>query len=328
MSRAMITESYLTDIADAIRAKNGSSDTYTPPQMAAAIEAIPTGGDVDVEALSVTQNGTYTAPTGKAYSPVTVNVSGGGGSGNILSGVDVPSAAVGSNGDIYLRYATAGLKNSAGQYINTGYRGNSNSKYVMLLKLDTAQTEQYPTPFGARSAVGAVQDAAYWCIANGYNYNVSNIGWGTVQTDLQYGAASMIGKITEISLEAGRMDVTIDSVKQTHTFTATPISDTTPVGIYTMLINGSVPLFGVGMVNMILYAFDIYESNVLVHSYRPALDGNNVACVYDGVSDEYLYHSGGGTLQYISENPIITAYAKVSGAWGNLIGMDISEVIT
>lgn len=41
------------------------SDEGTPP--------------ISVEALSVTQNGTYTAPTGKAYSPVTVNVSGGGG---------------------------------------------------------------------------------------------------------------------------------------------------------------------------------------------------------------------------------------------------------
>lgn len=36
------------------------------------------GGSVTVEALSVTANGTYTAPTGRAYSPVTVNVSGGG----------------------------------------------------------------------------------------------------------------------------------------------------------------------------------------------------------------------------------------------------------
>ena len=35
---------------------------------------------ITVESLSITQNGTYTAPTGKAYSPVTVNVSGGGGS--------------------------------------------------------------------------------------------------------------------------------------------------------------------------------------------------------------------------------------------------------
>lgn len=41
---------------------------------------------VSVEALSVTQNGTYTAPTGKAYSPVTVNVSGGGG-GNSSAGL-------------------------------------------------------------------------------------------------------------------------------------------------------------------------------------------------------------------------------------------------
>lgn len=32
------------------------------------------GGGVEVEALSVTQNNTYTAPEGKAYSPVTVNV--------------------------------------------------------------------------------------------------------------------------------------------------------------------------------------------------------------------------------------------------------------
>lgn len=32
------------------------------------------GGDVTVESKSISANGTYTAPTGKAYSPVTVNV--------------------------------------------------------------------------------------------------------------------------------------------------------------------------------------------------------------------------------------------------------------
>lgn len=42
-------------------------------------------GGVTVEALSITQNGTYTAPTGTAYSPVTVNVSGGGGGGGDMS---------------------------------------------------------------------------------------------------------------------------------------------------------------------------------------------------------------------------------------------------
>lgn len=43
MSYAKIDESLLTGIANAIRGKNGSSDTYTPAQMATAISAIPTG---------------------------------------------------------------------------------------------------------------------------------------------------------------------------------------------------------------------------------------------------------------------------------------------
>jgi len=32
------------------------------------------GGDVTVESLTATENKTYTAPSGKAYNPITVNV--------------------------------------------------------------------------------------------------------------------------------------------------------------------------------------------------------------------------------------------------------------
>lgn len=44
MAKVAVTETYLTNIANAIRGKNGSSDTYTPAEMAAAITNIPTGG--------------------------------------------------------------------------------------------------------------------------------------------------------------------------------------------------------------------------------------------------------------------------------------------
>lgn len=47
MALAVIQEQNLTDIADAIRSKNGTSDTYMPSQMASAIQNIPTGGGVD-----------------------------------------------------------------------------------------------------------------------------------------------------------------------------------------------------------------------------------------------------------------------------------------
>lgn len=44
VNKKLYTESYIQDIADAIREKNGSSDTYTPDQMGDAVRGIESGG--------------------------------------------------------------------------------------------------------------------------------------------------------------------------------------------------------------------------------------------------------------------------------------------
>ena len=69
--------SLFTDIASAIRAKDGTSAPIVADNFPTAIANIPSGSTT-ISPLSVTSNGTYTAPSGTAYSPVTVNVSGGG----------------------------------------------------------------------------------------------------------------------------------------------------------------------------------------------------------------------------------------------------------
>lgn len=75
MAKVLVNESSLTGIADAIRGKNGSTTTYKPSEMAAAITAISGAAEPVIEALSVTSNGTYTATDGvDGYSPITVNV--------------------------------------------------------------------------------------------------------------------------------------------------------------------------------------------------------------------------------------------------------------
>lgn len=88
-----INESTLTAIADSIRAKTGGSDPILTENMASEIEGIDTAEPWDesftvkegavmtgiVKPLTVTENGTYTAPEGvDGYSPVIVNTYGGG----------------------------------------------------------------------------------------------------------------------------------------------------------------------------------------------------------------------------------------------------------
>lgn len=78
---------YILGAYDEINDKGGTVPANkNMANLASAIASISTGTPTTITPLNVTENGTYTAPTGTAYSPVTVNVSGGGG-GDIVSGV-------------------------------------------------------------------------------------------------------------------------------------------------------------------------------------------------------------------------------------------------
>lgn len=74
MSKKLYEETYIQRIASAIREKNGSTEKYSIAEMPDAIRAIQTGGDVNIEALNITENGRYVAPVGTAYSPIDVDV--------------------------------------------------------------------------------------------------------------------------------------------------------------------------------------------------------------------------------------------------------------
>lgn len=77
MANVLVQESSLQDIADAIRAKNGSQNTYTPAQMAAAILAISGGGNnATLGSKTIFHNGTHQASGDSldGYSSVAVDV--------------------------------------------------------------------------------------------------------------------------------------------------------------------------------------------------------------------------------------------------------------
>lgn len=59
MRKVLINETNLQEIANAIREKNGSSDTYTPTQMSTAIRDIPIGTSSDFDYIIFDTETTY-----------------------------------------------------------------------------------------------------------------------------------------------------------------------------------------------------------------------------------------------------------------------------
>lgn len=97
MSKVVVTKEKLDHLANCVSAKSQEPILLSVDEMAEAVLKIKTGSATiyqdqngylvlgedaaespTVSQLSVTENGTYTAPTGVAYSSVDVNVSGGG----------------------------------------------------------------------------------------------------------------------------------------------------------------------------------------------------------------------------------------------------------
>lgn len=137
MAIKTINDTHLTSIANAIRNKyiesgvdimddNGVAPKYKPSEMATAINNLPKGSEIVITALNVTENGTYTAPTGvNGYSPVTVNVPTG--------GAGIPSEAFSISGDCGYRFANGGwdwfIKNYRDQITTSNITSATNMFY-------------------------------------------------------------------------------------------------------------------------------------------------------------------------------------------------------
>lgn len=134
MAKVLISDQYLTNIANAIRNKNGSQNTYTPAQMASAITAISGGSAPILQNKTITPSASQqiiTADSGyDGLESVIVNgdtnlissnilagVNIFGVTGNInpatyYSGVDDPLTSLGVDGDLYFKYEPSDSTNS------------------------------------------------------------------------------------------------------------------------------------------------------------------------------------------------------------------------
>ena len=186
------------------------------------------GGGVDVESLSVTSNGTYTAPTGKAYSPVVVNVSGGGGSAERK---DVNFYDY--DGSIVASYTTAEFANIDALPSNPSHTGLTAQGWNMPSNWTLANAKTYVATNGKAdwgqmytTASGKTEIDVEFTDPNRLSPNMSLAVNGTVSIDWGDGSAATTVTGTSLTTRKGTGAHTYSAVGK-YTIKVTAATGTT-----------------------------------------------------------------------------------------------------
>lgn len=197
---------------------------------------------------------------------------------------------------ISLPYTTLTCIISTGtQYIDTGYKFTDNThKHRFMMKYAKTGTSVNNKAHIFGSASNSV---TLWF--NGYTD--AN---GSYSTQCYMGNTGRITWIMDYTLGIFEIDFTAQNNTTILTING---STSTPNYGSTIVSGGNIFLFAsskgtIGLSGakacMKLYYCKIYESDVLVRDFIPVLDQNNVACLYDLVSQTFFYNAGTGTFNY------------------------------
>lgn len=249
------------------------------------------------KSVTITENGTQTITPDSGYDgldevEVTTNVSG----GDItheeyLEDVELARSIL----EDFTPYTELEYVKSTGtQYFNTGYYPNQNTKLV--LKMKTEGLTSGATAFNAFGTAGTNSRFGWWTYFSGssyFRYGIEGNG-----RDSKISVARTFEN-DEFIVTLDRNSAIIETPNQTYTYSVTPTNNFTLD--LPLILGGHIWNNGNSTGNFEciykLYSCQIYENDVLIKDYIPAINKmDERVCLYDKISGNFLYNSGTGSM--------------------------------
>ena len=185
------------------------------------------------------------------------------------------------------------IESTGTQYIDTKIFANQDT-YIEMLAATTTDVSNAGngTGFIPYGAGVSHQDRAFECYSQQgqfqFNYGNQNAWIGIANA----------GETISISHNKNVVNIIVGTTQYSYNFE--DIDFETPRTVTLFAINRSTVYEGKNVLvgKARIYSCKIYNNGTLVRNFIPALDQNNVPCLYDEVTGQFFYNSGTGTFSY------------------------------
>jgi len=192
------------------------------------------------------------------------------------------------------------LESTGTQYINTGIVPTSNTRIQAGITLQGGIGSLWPI-YGSRTN----------------NYTNNFIGFGTTSYTFRSSTGGDGYTDTNINvdlrndihlLDVKVREANVDGFSFTNSANLNYNSSAIPIYLFALNDNGSIDRYS----KVKMYSFKIYEDIQLVRDFIPALDTNDIPCLFDKVSKDCFYNQGTGDF-IISDNYKKNNYIESTG---------------
>ena len=190
------------------------------------------------------------------------------------------------------------IESSGTQYIDTGFKHNQNTRVVMHVK-PTSVTSNAWLFEGRASQGSSMSKGIFFFYSSDKKWNVD---YTTTRS-----AFSGISATDELFIDYNKNVCTINGVSVTNT--AKTFQSTSNLVLLADNSGGTIS----GYIKAKLYSCKIYDNGTLIRDYVPAVDQNNVACLYDKVESKYYYNKGSGAFTYGENVYKVVEYIRGTG---------------